>query len=50
MSYVFPPQVLSVIPIHASQAVFPVHRIYCVGKNYAAHAREMGSDPTTEIP
>jgi fumarylpyruvate hydrolase len=29
---------------------FPVHRIYCVGRNYAAHAREMGSDPTREPP
>ena len=50
MSYIFPPQGLSIIPIHSSQAVFPVHRIYCVGKNYAAHAREMGSDPTREPP
>uniref|UniRef100_A0A8C5WI55 Oxaloacetate tautomerase FAHD1, mitochondrial n=1 Tax=Leptobrachium leishanense TaxID=445787 RepID=A0A8C5WI55_9ANUR len=30
--------------------VFPVHRIYCIGRNYAAHAREMGSDPTREPP
>ena len=29
---------------------FPVHRIYCVGQNYAAHAREMGTDPTRESP
>jgi fumarylpyruvate hydrolase len=29
---------------------FPVRRIYCVGRNYAAHAREMGSDPTREAP
>ena len=29
---------------------FPVRRIYCVGRNYAAHAREMGSDPTREPP
>jgi fumarylpyruvate hydrolase len=29
---------------------FPVHRIYCVGRNYAAHAREMGHDPTREEP
>ena len=29
---------------------FPVRRIYCVGRNYAAHAREMGSDPTREDP
>lgn len=29
---------------------FPVRRIYCVGRNYAAHAREMGADPTRETP
>ena len=29
---------------------FPVHRIYCVGQNYAAHAREMGTDPQRELP
>jgi fumarylpyruvate hydrolase len=29
---------------------FPVHRIYCVGRNYAAHAREMGHDPKREEP
>jgi fumarylpyruvate hydrolase len=29
---------------------FPIHRVYCVGRNYAAHAREMGSDPTREPP
>jgi fumarylpyruvate hydrolase len=50
MSYVFPPPAVSAIPIHASSHWFPVHRIYCVGKNYAAHAREMGSDPTKELP
>lgn len=38
------------IPIAASTEVFPVRRIYCIGRNYAAHAREMGSDPTREPP
>lgn len=38
------------IPIVGSAQVFPVRRIYCVGRNYAAHAREMGSDPTREPP
>jgi 2-keto-4-pentenoate hydratase/2-oxohepta-3-ene-1,7-dioic acid hydratase in catechol pathway len=33
-----------------SSEVFPVRRIYCIGRNYAAHAREMGSDPTREPP
>jgi fumarylpyruvate hydrolase len=50
MSYIFPPPPVSAIPIDASAHWFPVHRIYCVGKNYAAHAREMGSDPTKEVP
>ena len=38
------------IPIVDSNQVFPVRRIYCIGRNYAAHAREMGSDPTREPP
>jgi fumarylpyruvate hydrolase len=38
------------IPIAGSADVFPVRRIYCIGRNYAAHAREMGSDPTREPP
>jgi fumarylpyruvate hydrolase len=38
------------VPIHGLEAVFPVRRIYCVGRNYAAHAREMGSDPAREPP
>jgi len=38
------------IPIAGSTEEFPVRRIYCIGRNYAAHAREMGSDPTREPP
>ena len=38
------------IPIVGSSEVFPVRRIYCIGRNYAAHSREMGSDPTREPP
>ena len=38
------------IPIAGSDQFFPVRRIYCIGRNYAAHAREMGSDPTREPP
>jgi 2-keto-4-pentenoate hydratase/2-oxohepta-3-ene-1,7-dioic acid hydratase in catechol pathway len=34
------------IPVAGSDVAFPVRRIYCIGRNYAAHAREMGSDPT----
>ena len=38
------------VPVAGSDEVFPVRRIYCIGRNYAAHAREMGSDPTREPP
>lgn len=38
------------IPVVGHSAVFPVRRIYCIGRNYAAHAREMGSDPNREPP
>ena len=38
------------IAIADSELRFPVRRIYCIGRNYAEHAREMGSDPTREPP
>jgi fumarylpyruvate hydrolase len=38
------------VAIVGSPARFPVHRIYCVGRNYAAHVREMGTDPEREPP
>jgi 2-keto-4-pentenoate hydratase/2-oxohepta-3-ene-1,7-dioic acid hydratase in catechol pathway len=38
------------IPVVGSSALFPVRRIYCIGRNYAAHAIEMGGDPTREPP
>jgi 2-keto-4-pentenoate hydratase/2-oxohepta-3-ene-1,7-dioic acid hydratase in catechol pathway len=38
------------IPIAGTSELFPVRRIYCIGRNYAAHAREMGSDPNREPP
>ena len=38
------------IPIVGEAEVFQVRRIYCIGRNYAAHAREMGSDPNREPP
>jgi fumarylpyruvate hydrolase len=38
------------VPVMGSDQQFQVRRIYCVGRNYAAHAREMGSDPTREPP
>lgn len=39
-----------VLPIRGDAMLFPVRRIYCVGRNYADHAREMGHDPTLEQP
>ena len=38
------------LPVVGADAAFPVRRIYCVGRNYAAHAREMGHDPDREPP
>ncbi len=49
-NYAFPPAQVSTVPISGTDTVFPVHRIYCVGRNYAAHAKEMGSDPEREAP
>ncbi|MDE2270547.1 MAG: fumarylacetoacetate hydrolase family protein [Xanthomonadaceae bacterium] len=47
MSFVFDPPGIPSLPIHASDARFPMHRIYCIGRNYAEHAKEMGSEPTS---
>ena len=46
----FEPPQLKTLPIVGSEARFPVHRVYCVGRNYAAHAIEMGHDPDREAP
>ncbi len=46
---VIPAPVQVTIPVVGGGA-FPVRRIYCVGRNYAAHAREMGHDPDRELP
>jgi len=50
MSYLFPPSAPVAVEIQGTAERFPVHRIYCVGRNYAAHAREMGKDPDREPP
>lgn len=50
MSHAFEPPPQPAVPVAGQSVRFPVHRIYCVGKNYAAHAREMGTDPTREPP
>jgi fumarylpyruvate hydrolase len=48
-SYVFDPPAPVSAPV-AGGRLFPVRRIFCVGRNYADHAREMGADPTREPP
>ena len=50
MSYVVTPPATVGLPIVGSSDLFPVRRVYCVGRNYAAHAREMGFDPDREPP
>ncbi|MEY3382111.1 MAG: hypothetical protein RL468_2709 [Pseudomonadota bacterium] len=42
MSYVISPPATVSVPVTGSQQRFPVGRIYCVGRNYVAHAQEMG--------
>jgi fumarylpyruvate hydrolase len=50
MNYPVPFRQTPTLPIAESNQVFPVGRIYCVGRNYAEHAREMGHDPEREPP
>ena len=50
MSYVVEAPAQPAVPIEGSDDQFPVRRIYCVGRNYRAHAIEMGSDPDREPP
>lgn len=50
MPFVFAPAAPVAVPIAGGQDAFPVRRVYCVGRNYAAHAREMGFDPDREPP
>jgi fumarylpyruvate hydrolase len=48
--FAFSPGVTPSVDIAGSRQRFPVHRIYCVGRNYAEHAREMGADPKASPP
>jgi fumarylpyruvate hydrolase len=48
--YVLPPPPVPSVAVSGTAARFPVRRIICVGRNYAAHAREMGRDPDREPP
>lgn len=50
MGFVIDPAPQASVAVAGSEDRFPVRRIYCVGRNYAAHAREMGKDPDREPP
>ena len=50
MAFVIPAPTTPVLDVKGTEAKFPVHRIYCIGRNFAAHAREMGHDPEREPP
>lgn len=49
-AFCFPPPSTASTAIEGSSTRFPIRRIFCVGRNYAEHAREMGADPTREAP
>eukprot|EP00980_Cylindrotheca_fusiformis_P003379 scaffold751_cov87-Cylindrotheca_fusiformis.AAC.4 len=49
-TYAFSPPKIPTVAIHGSDELFPVHRIYCVGRNYADHVREMGGNPNLSQP
>ena len=50
MAFVFDPLPTPSLPVVGTDKKFPVNRIFCVGRNYAEHAREMGHDPNKEPP
>jgi fumarylpyruvate hydrolase len=50
MAYVVTPEPIPALPVVGTADLFPVNRIFCVGRNYADHAREMGHDPDREPP
>jgi fumarylpyruvate hydrolase len=50
MSYVLPPPPLASVAVAGTSERLALRRIFCVGRNYAAHAREMGKDPDREPP
>ena len=48
--YIFAPAAQAAVPVRGDSRRYAVNRIFCVGRNYAAHAREMGADPQREPP
>lgn len=49
-TYVIEPPAVPALPVVGTDALFPVRRVYCIGRNYAAHTIEMGGDPDREPP
>lgn len=50
MKYLFAPPAVASVPILGSDEHFPIRRIFCVGRNYEAHAREFGIEVDRETP
>ena len=50
LAYVIPPPPVPALPVLGANGLFPVTRIFCLGRNYADHAREMGGNPDREPP
>ena len=50
MRYVLTPPATPGVPVVGTPELFPVHRIYCVGRNYAEHAKEMGAPVERQTP
>ena len=50
MTFAVEPAPTPTLPVRGTDAAFPVHRIFCVGRNYAAHAAEMGAEVDREAP
>ena len=50
MHFVIPAPAQAILPVQGQSGAFPIHRIYCVGRNYAAHTVEMGGNPDRESP
>lgn len=48
--YIIEPAARTSLPVRGSEQRFPVRRVYCIGRNYAAHSIEMGGDPNRESP
>lgn len=50
MNFTHEPAPVTAVPVTGGDLQFPIHRVYCVGKNYAAHVKEMGSTPDRDPP